>query len=666
MKIVVLSCDKNKDLFNPFFYCMEKYWPEHPQIIYSTETIINPFYTTITLNYDIEHWTDRVRETIKEIDDDYILFMVDDIFIRDKVDNNKVLSLCKYLNGNYANINLQLNGDSEAKPISDELLERSPGKWNLCCMCTLWQKKAMLDLFDYSTDPWKFEENNYIKDWKFLISKTGNIINWGRKSNKDRYFGLVQGKWDIECIKFFIKEGLDKDIDFSIRGIWYADSPYHFMQLAGDCSGMGYLGINRLRGPVDNVITKGYQCIKALLDDKYYDHIINSTPTLSGHKIWFAGDSDTTYDYDIVQILHNNATDIHYQNELKARCILFNNFYKKVLTKDNYYFTVNFNAFDLDENNTELNNNIERTIKTLLEYSILDKVIFVGIKATKKGYGNKYPVNIDYYKKQYKIKYIEIINNDVWEPREIERCHNQFLNQFKENISMKKCFGIVSYFPWEQPERKQRQDRLDRLIRRLSDLWPDIPIMIISQQWKYYNLDKKCKNEVIRFDYAKLGILGARQILRKHFLESQFDYIIMLDDDALFELDNNNVAQEYINEIDNHPNGFCFLQYDNSQLNLCAISKHIYEQEPIPNIDPQKSEGFEDKIWATLLHYKYSDKEFAAPKGIRCIHFKNPIEVVPSTWASEQKYNWRQLRANTLEIVAYIAENKELPDKWKK
>ena len=52
----------------------------------------------------------------------------------------------------------------------------------------------MIDLFDYSSDPWKFEENNYIKDYKFLISKTGNIINWGRKSNKEWHWGNYEGK----------------------------------------------------------------------------------------------------------------------------------------------------------------------------------------------------------------------------------------------------------------------------------------------------------------------------------------------------------------------------------------------------------------------------------------------------------------------------------------
>ena len=431
MKIVVLSCDKNKDLFEPFYHCLEKYWPNHPQVVYSTESVINPFYKTIPLNFDIEHWTDRVRETVKQIDDNYILFMVDDVFIREKVDNNKVLSLCNYLIGNYANINFQLNGDNKAIPVSDELLERSPGKWNLACMCTLWQKNAMLDLFNYSTNPWKFEENNYIKDYKFLISKTGSVINWGRKSNKQWHWGLMRGKWVIECVKFFIQERLDKDIDFSKRGIWYPESSYQFMQLAGDCSCMGYLGLNRLRGPIDNVVTKGSTCIKALLDDKYYEHIVTSKPKISPHKITFNGDSDTTYDYDIVQIVHNKATDINYQNELKARCILFKDFYKKVLTENNYYFTINFNSLDLDSNNKELNNNIENMIKTLKGYGILDKVVFVGLKATSKGYGNKHPNDIGHYKKKYEIKYVEIVNNDIWKPSEIERCHNQFLNQFK-------------------------------------------------------------------------------------------------------------------------------------------------------------------------------------------------------------------------------------------
>ena len=236
---------------------------------------------------------------------------------------------------------------------------------------------------------------------------------------------------------------------------------------------------------------------------------------------------------------------------------------------------------------------------------------------------------------------------------------------------VKICFGIVSYFPKEQPARKQRQDRLDRLVKQLSNYWPEVPILVVAQDWGHYTLDKKCVNPVYCYHYSKLGILVARQTLRQHFLESQYNYIVMFDDDAIIQIDDAAAPQDYIKEIKNHPNGFCFIKgngaspytpYCDSQLNLCAISKWIYEQDPIPNSDPEKSQAFEDRLWSTLLHYKYADYEFDAPNTIRCIHFKNPNEVAPSTWSHTQKRDWKAMRANTRLIENYISKYKDFPD----
>ena len=461
MKIIVMSCDKNKDLFYPFYHCIEKYWVNHPDIIYITETIDNPYYKTIKKNYNIKQFTKRIREAINEIDDDYILLMCDDIFIRKNVDNNLIQNLIKYFDENTAAINFEVHFDNNDIPF-DNLLTLRPekGNYKTSMMFQLWSRNKLLDVLkDVDTDPWNFEQLNPHKGYKYYCNANNHtgLIDFG-KVDRIYNWGIVQGKWTTEAIDFFKDEGIE--IDYSKRG-----------------------------------------------------------------------------------------------------------------------------------------------------------------------------------------------------------------------ILMNPCFGIVSYFPWDQPERKQRQDRLDRLIKQLGDLYPNIPIMIISQQWKLYNPEKICKNKLIRFDYPKLGILKARQELRKRFLESEFNYIIMFDDDAIIEYDNLKVVEDYIEELNKHPEGFCFIKgkgsspytdYCDSQLNLCAISRRIYEQEPIPNIDPQKSEAFEDRIWSTLLHYKYSDKEFDAPKGIRCIHFKNEKEPVPSTWAGAQKYNWMAMRINTKEIEKHIAEYKELPKAWQK
>lgn len=463
MKLLVMSCDKNEDLFPLFHHCIEKYWKGHPEVIYCTETIDNPYYKTIHKNYPISIWTKRVRECAEQIDDDYIILMCDDIFIREQVDNELMLSLVKYFeqNPNLGAINLQNRFDKNDILLDNSVYKRNPnGKFKTSAMCQLWKKDKLLQVYDYDTDPWKFEQDNRHHNFDYLITNSLSkpLLPFGRKRNAYN-FGIVQGKWTQETLNFFESEGII--IDSAKRGVM--------------------------------------------------------------------------------------------------------------------------------------------------------------------------PLSV--------------------------------------------CIGICSYFPWEQPERKQRQDRLDRLVKQLSNLFGDLPIIVIAQQWGYYSFIGKCKNLIIKYDYDKLGIIGARQELRNRFLESGFDYMIMFDDDAIIEYDSLSRVKEYLNEIQKHPKGFCFVKggndpycpYADSQLNLCAVSEYIYSKEPIPNVNPQHSEAFEDVVFSTLLHYKYAELEFNVPQGLKCAHFKNPnIEQyggeVPSTWATAANYDWLKLRDNTAKIKKYIAEHRELPD----
>lgn len=221
-KIVVMSCDKNQDLWQPFHECMEKYWKDHPEIIYSTETIQNPYYKTICINLPIEKWTRRVCETVKDLPCKHILLMVDDLFLRDYVNNSLMWKAANAVSGNYAALNLEYSFDPEdhfigyldRNPVYPILVRNSQGKYLLSCMCQMWQKRAILDLFNVDMNPWEFEKSK-AKHWWFLISKYGNFINWG-KPRDDWQFGVIKGKWAHECKEFFDKEGIE--IDYSIRG----------------------------------------------------------------------------------------------------------------------------------------------------------------------------------------------------------------------------------------------------------------------------------------------------------------------------------------------------------------------------------------------------------------------------------------------------------------
>ena len=174
---------------------------------------------------------------------------------------------------------------------------------------------------------------------------------------------------------------------------------------------------------------------------------------------------------------------------------------------------------------------------------------------------------------------------------------------------MKKVFGIISWFPDNEPHRSQRLNRLNKTFKHLIDLFGDgIEFLVIAQNWKDYKVPEFVKHALI-YKFDKLGILGARKMLREKFLESDYDYLIMCDDDIVLEQKTTNAAKKYLIELDTHPHGFSFVKYGWS-LTFCAISRYIYEKEPMVDVDPEKNEGYEDMVFPLLLHYKYPKNEF--------------------------------------------------------
>ena len=99
---------------------------------------------------------------------------------------------------------------------------------------------------------------------------------------------------------------------------------------------------------------------------------------------------------------------------------------------------------------------------------------------------------------------------------------------------MKKVIGIVSYLPDDECIRQERKDKLKYLIYK-CELYFQLPFIIIAQNWNEDdNKTITIKNGNI-YHYDKLGIVGARKKLREHFLNSEYNYLIMLDDDCVID-----------------------------------------------------------------------------------------------------------------------------------
>lgn len=234
-------------------------------------------------------------------------------------------------------------------------------------------------------------------------------------------------------------------------------------------------------------------------------------------------------------------------------------------------------------------------------------------------------------------------------------------------LSIKKVFGIISYFPNNDSDyhietRRERSRRFKELLFKLEELWPDIDIMIIAQNWQDFELPK-IKNKITIFPHKnKLGILGARKELRKQFLASDYDYLIMLDDDGRIL---NADPEKYIKEIDNHPSGIGVIRHRMCPLMFLAISKDIYSQIDMPDIRAEKGEGFEDDVFVAQCFSQFPDLAFDFSKD--CIEefslkYNGPGKC-PSTWAKESKLDWDYMRSHTNNLLYEIAhQNDETPE----
>lgn len=213
--IVVFSCDNNQDLWFPFYYCMEKYWPNHPRIVYKTERIKNPYYETISTNYPLNEWTKGIREALKDINEP-ILFMADDCFIRKPVDEDRIEDALELLKKpNTACVNFEKSFDENDEEVEKGFKKRSKGAlYEVSVMCGLWNKDALMKVLEDDLSPWDLELLNDGKGFNFYINGGDFIIDWGYEPWQ--YAGIMKGKWCREAKYFFDNEGIT--IDYDKRG----------------------------------------------------------------------------------------------------------------------------------------------------------------------------------------------------------------------------------------------------------------------------------------------------------------------------------------------------------------------------------------------------------------------------------------------------------------
>ena len=212
---------------------------------------------------------------------------------------------------------------------------------------------------------------------------------------------------------------------------------------------------------------------------------------------------------------------------------------------------------------------------------------------------------------------------------------------------MRACIGIISYFP--DNLKTIRESCLNNLIKSCSDYFPGVDIVLVAQNYKGY-IPRSNKNRIVLYSYKdKLGITGARKKLREIFINSEYDYLIMMDDDNQILGNTNNNLLEV---LENNPDKFVCFNWDFGQLYLFTISKSLFKKIEYPELTAEEGKIFEDLYLSQIC-------KSLCPDYIRAeeINITSKTAGNKSTWWNNS-YDLKKMVANTYKLIDNDLKNK--------
>ena len=207
--ILVLSCDKYEPCWTPFFKLLDKYWECHPKVYLVTETKKCEYCETINVDSDI--WSKRFLEALRKIKNEYVLVMLDDFFIRDYVDVDRINDIEFTDDIICYNFELEYREPRERKEGWD--IQKNNQVYLTSTQPSLWDRKKLMGLICDDMSPWDFELQVVDSPYNFYINNQDFIIDIGyRHQDLSIGWGITRSCLSQECKDFLESEGLLNEI----------------------------------------------------------------------------------------------------------------------------------------------------------------------------------------------------------------------------------------------------------------------------------------------------------------------------------------------------------------------------------------------------------------------------------------------------------------------
>lgn len=245
--ILINSCDSYSDAWKPFFTIMKNSWPEScnfPIYLNTESRNYKDSYYNITILNVLPNktskiaWGERLIDALNRIKEKYIIFLLEDYFFDDKVDNDRINFCLEKIKKDelIASISLittidlkEKNSEHVYEGFLDFSKRRKHVLYTLNASPGIWNKNKLIKYTKVSDNPWIWERFGSYRTW---FSKD---IFYGKKASSPDIFSydikrggaIHRGKW-VGCTVKPLLEKNNITIDLNKRGViedWTIENP---------------------------------------------------------------------------------------------------------------------------------------------------------------------------------------------------------------------------------------------------------------------------------------------------------------------------------------------------------------------------------------------------------------------------------------------------------
>jgi hypothetical protein len=216
--VLIVSCDKYQDLWQPFFTLFFKYWPECPYPVYllsNYSVFPDPRVKMITVGED-KDWSSGLATALQQILQPYVILLLEDYLLTRPVDTAKIQALATYIRQKKAGYLRLFPCPGPDAPCADnpdmgEILRGSP--YRLSTQAAIWDRQVLSGLLREGETPGELEvfgsRRTDTLDVPFLSVKRDDSNIYPIS-----YFctAVVRGKWVPAAVRLCRNEGIQVDL----------------------------------------------------------------------------------------------------------------------------------------------------------------------------------------------------------------------------------------------------------------------------------------------------------------------------------------------------------------------------------------------------------------------------------------------------------------------